>query len=55
MTTTNTMLTEPEIDRLLIDTSCMDDVQTIHYIFEQGYDQAIKDMEFFDNAGMLIT
>lgn len=35
-------LTEEEIDKLLIDTVNMDDVQVIEYIFEYAFDQAIQ-------------
>lgn len=47
-------LTEEEIDQFLIDTSTMDDVETIRYIFDKGYDMAMKDIDYIDNAGMLI-
>ncbi len=35
-------LTEEEIDKLLVDTVDMNDVQVIEYIFEYAFDEAIK-------------
>jgi len=38
------MLTEEEINKLLIETLDMDDVQVIRYIFDAGYKQSVEDM-----------
>ena len=38
------MLTEEEVNKLLIETLDMDDVQVIQYIFAEGYKQSVEDM-----------
>jgi hypothetical protein len=47
-------INEQEMDKFLIDTSCMDCVQTIQYVFDAGYQQAVKDMLHLEQQDCLI-
>jgi hypothetical protein len=48
------MLDEKEIDKILIDTLDMDDVEVIQYVFALGYKQCVNDVKDMVSKGAYI-